>query len=49
MPRTIAAVISSGKATLRELQSDYGLEDVYDLLEVVSIDAFNRQLAAKKK
>jgi hypothetical protein len=36
-------------ATLHELQTVYGLEDVYDMLEVIVVDAHNRQLAAKKK
>lgn len=47
MARTIGAVVSSNKATLRELQTVYGLEDVYDMLEVISVDAHNRHLAAK--
>jgi hypothetical protein len=29
-------VISSGKATLRELGTDYGTEDLYDMLEIVA-------------
>jgi len=28
-------------ATLAELQSTYGLEDLYNLVEVVTVDMFN--------
>jgi hypothetical protein len=41
-------VISSGKATLRELGTDYGTEDLYDMLEIVAVDAHNRRLLAPK-
>jgi hypothetical protein len=44
VPRTIATVVSSGKATLRECQEFYSVEDVYDLLEIISVDANNRRL-----
>ncbi len=36
-------MISSGKATLRELGTVYGIRDVYMMLEVVMIDAHNRR------
>jgi hypothetical protein len=29
-------------ATLHELDTVYGVEDVYDMLEVLSVDAHNR-------
>jgi hypothetical protein len=29
-------------ATLHELQSAYGAEDAYNLLELVAVDAYNR-------
>lgn len=35
-------------ATLHELQTVYGLEDCYDLLEIANVDAFNRMLMAPK-
>jgi hypothetical protein len=31
-------------ATLLELQTVYGLEDVYDMLEVLEVDAHNRRV-----
>jgi hypothetical protein len=30
-----------------ELQTIYGLEDLYDFLEILAVDAHNRLLAAK--
>ena len=35
-------LVSSGKVTLAELDSVYSLEDAYDLVEVVVVDAANR-------
>lgn len=47
IPRTIGTVISSGKATLVELDTVLGSEDVYDLLEIITVDAYNSQIANK--
>lgn len=41
MPRSIGAVVSSGKATLYECQTVYGIKDMYDLLDIVLVDAHN--------
>lgn len=35
-------------ATLNELQTVLGVADLYNLVEVVQVDAFNHQLAAVK-
>lgn len=43
MPRTVGMVLSSGKATLREMEEYYSVEDLYDLIEVVLVDAHNRR------
>jgi hypothetical protein len=40
-------IVSNGRATLAELQSVYGLEDAYDLLEIIQVDAYNEELARK--
>lgn len=37
-------MISNGKATLVELDTVLGLQDVYDLLEIVLVDSHNRKL-----
>ena len=33
--------MSSNRATLHELQSVYGTRDLYDMLEIISVDAHN--------
>lgn len=48
MPRTIGAVISSKLATKIELDTVYGLKDMWDLLEINAIDSHNRSLAQKE-
>lgn len=40
-------MISARLATLHELQTVYGLEDLYDLLEVALVDAHNRAVASR--
>jgi hypothetical protein len=40
-------VISAQLATLSELTSTLGTEDLYDLVEIVIVDAYNQQQAHK--
>jgi hypothetical protein len=42
-------VISSRLATLVELQTVLGVEDLYDLIEVIAVDRANQILATKKE
>jgi hypothetical protein len=49
VPRTIGAVISSRLATLVELDTVLGMEDVYDLLEIISVDAHNKHIASQSQ
>lgn len=44
VPPIIGAVISGGKASLRDLDEWMGLEDVYDLLEIMAVDAHNQRI-----
>lgn len=44
----IGTVISAGRATLHELDTVYGVEDLYDLLEIAVIDAHNQRELMKK-
>jgi hypothetical protein len=48
IPRTIAVVVSARLATLNELQTIYGLEDMYSLLEINAVDAHNEHIANKE-
>jgi hypothetical protein len=43
----IGAVISSGHARMTELDSALGIEDLYNLLEIIQIDAHNQRIASK--
>lgn len=45
MPAPIALVVSAGRATLSELSTSLGAEDLYDLVEIVMIDAHNAKVA----
>lgn len=49
MPRRVAVIISRGLATLHELQTVYGSEDLYDLLEIIAVDDYNRAVLSKTK
>ncbi len=49
MSKVIGAVISSGLATLHELDEVYSLEDAYDLLEVARIDIHNQNVMREAK
>jgi hypothetical protein len=40
----IGLVVSSRMATLHELSTVYGLEDAYNMLEIISVDAYNMNL-----
>lgn len=44
VPRTIATVISSGKASKVELDSVLGVQDLWDLLEIIQVDAHNERV-----
>lgn len=49
VPPTIGCVVSAGKATLAELDSVYGTEDLYDLLEIIMVDAYNKKQLSKSR
>lgn len=44
----MAVVISKGKATLRELEEYYSLEDLYTLYEIITVDNNNEQILMKR-
>lgn len=41
-------VISKGKATLHELQSVYGVADLFNLCEVIAVDGYNRRASQEE-
>lgn len=41
---TINAIICSGKATYTELQEKLSVQDMYNLLEIISVENFNQRV-----
>ena len=46
--RAVGRVLSARMATMRELDEALGTEDLYDLLEVIVVDSYNRLVAMQK-
>lgn len=44
----MAHLIAKRYATLAELQTVYGTEDYYNLLEVAAVEAYNRRVMNEK-
>lgn len=42
-------MVSSGKASLHELGTSLGVEDLYMLLEVINVDAHNARVVAARR
>ena len=49
LPPLVGMVVSDGKATLYELQSVYGVRDLFNICEVIAVDAHNRREANKAR
>jgi len=49
VPPTIGMAVSSGKVSYEALDTVLGLEDLYDILEIVLIDGHNAIVLAKRK
>ena len=49
VPPGIGAIVSRGLATLHELDTVYGTEDLHDLMEIMAIDTHNTNLLNKPK
>ena len=47
VPRTLAVVISGKLATLHELDTVYGAQDLYDLIEIIAVDNYNQGVASQ--
>jgi hypothetical protein len=41
-------IVSSRLATLHELDTVYGTEDMYALIEIITVDAHNQRVAQKE-
>lgn len=44
MPSVIATLVSRRMATLHELDTLYGIQNAYDMLEIVAVDSYNDAL-----
>lgn len=44
VPVNIGTVISRGFATLHELDTVYGVQDLCDMLEIIAVDNYNQRL-----
>lgn len=40
-------ILSAGLATMTEMSTSLGTQDLYDLLEVIAVDNHNRDLARR--
>lgn len=49
VPQTIAVVMSLKPELYTALCTDLGLEQLYDILEVISVDANNARMLAKRR
>lgn len=45
----IGTAISTGKATLADLSTVLGLEDLHDIIEVIAIDSYNARILAARR
>ena len=45
--KSINAIICSGKASYLELQDKLSVSDMYNLLEIISVENFNQRVWAK--
>lgn len=48
LPRAIGTVVSRKMATLFELQTHYGAEDLYNMLEILIVDNYNERVLSKQ-
>lgn len=49
VPRAVAVVVSARMATMAELNSALGAEDLYDMLEILAVDAHNDRVVNAPK
>lgn len=49
VPISIAVVVASRLATMHELETIYGIEDLEDFLEILRVDAHNRRILSRPR
>ena len=45
IPPMIAAIVSKGLATLKDIRESYGMGDVWDMTEILSVNNYNEYIA----
>lgn len=48
IPASIGRVVSRKMASLYELQTHFGAEDLYNLMEILAVDAFNEHAMSEQ-
>lgn len=43
----IGLIISKNLATLKEIDEYYGMEDILDMIEIITVDSYNKYLINK--
>jgi 4-diphosphocytidyl-2C-methyl-D-erythritol kinase len=49
VPAIFGTIVSRRMATLHELDTVYGTQDVYDMLEIIAVDNANTRILNKPK
>jgi hypothetical protein len=49
VPSILGTVVSRGFASFHELDTVYGTQDLFDMLEVISVDNHNQNLMNKRE
>jgi hypothetical protein len=49
VPAAIGTIVSRGMATLHELDTVYGTQDLHDMLEIINVDSHNQRVMSKIK
>ena len=49
VPPSIGMAVSSGKATMADLSTTLGLEDLHDVLEIAQTDAHNARILDQRR
>lgn len=46
---SIGTVVSSRLATLHELETVYGMDDLHDFIEILAVDSHNQRIANERR
>jgi 4-diphosphocytidyl-2C-methyl-D-erythritol kinase len=49
VPKIVGSVVSHHLATFHELDTVYGTEDLYDMIEIIAVDNHNQRVINKPR